>query len=270
MDERLVKSAACGITAAQVKRNAVRNERGICRIQEHIPHSGDRQGEKTVGCGTLVKLAEGQIPKQWRREGGRSFKYAIITAEDVFQGDFDVKNYSLDFRKCDGELKTFELCDVTKERPLQLQDQSAASGLTVIPLDSQVFRHGLFKKKCSVLKHGAFHVDLVKEYSEGVCCHMIAEDLSSNQSFIVKTHKLTRDTCGWYQLDNFTSPTLVPLGCAILRRAEGKWSLVGVQLNPGTSDPQNFQPRPVWLSSLLLSGKLHLTYVNKLNRSTSP
>ena len=244
-----------------VRRNAVKNERGICRIQKRVPDSGARQGETaTVGCGTLVKLAEDQIPNHWWLPGGRSFKYAIITAENVFQArNFDLKSYFLDFKKSDRELKTFELDDVAKARPFQ------DSGLTVIPLDSHasVFRHGLFKKKCRLLKHGAFHVDLVYDYSEGFCCHMVAEDPSSNQSFGVKTYELTRDTSERYQLDNFTSSILVPLGCAILRRTERKWSLVGVQLNAMTSDPQTFQPRPVWLSSLFLAGKLHLAYVNE-------
>ena len=263
MDKRVIQGAASGATAAQVRRNEIKNERGICRIQKRIPDLGDRQGEKTVGCGTLFKLTEDQIPTQWRRAGGRSFKYAIITAEDVFQGDFDLKNYFLDFKKSDRELKTFELDRVAKDRPFQ---DPAAPGLTVIPLNSHAseFRHGLFKKKCSVLRHGAFHVDLVYGYSEGFCCHMVAEDPSSNRSFGVKTHKLTRDTSERYQLDNFTSSILVPLGCAILRRAKRKWSLVGVQLNTMTSDPQTFQPKPVWLSSLFLAGKyLHLAYVNK-------
>ena len=254
MAEERLKRAAGGETDAQSKRNDVKNERGICRIQRHTPDSGYRQAETTVGCGTLVKLAEGQIPKQWLREGGRSFKYAIITAKNVFQdqGKFNVKNYSLDFKKSDRELKTFKLDRVAKGSFFH------DSGLTVIPLDSDasVFRHGLCKKKCSVLKHGAFRVDLVKDYSEGFCCHMIAEDPRSNRSFSMKTHPLSRDTSGQYELCNFTSPILVPLGCAILRRDERKWSLVGVQLNPGTSDPQTFQPRPAWYSSLFPAGKL--------------
>ena len=259
---------ASGETAAQAgRRNEVKNERGICRIQKRVPVSGEPQGKTTVGCGTLVKLTEDQIPREWRRAGGRSFKYAIITAANVFHGDFDLNNYFLDFKKSDRKLKTFQLDPVAKPWPFQ---DRAASGLTVIPLNSHAseFRHGLFKKKCSVLRHGAIHVDFVYDYSdhEGFCCHMVAEQTSSNRLFGVKTHKLTRVDSGRYQLDsldNFTSPILVPLGCAILRRANGEWSLVGVQLSPMT-DPQTFQPKPVWLSSLFLAGKyLHLAYVNK-------
>ena len=261
----VIRSAASGETATEARRNEVKNERGVCRIQRH---AGDRQGKNTVGCGTLVKLAEDQIPTQWS-DTRRSFKYAILTAEHVFQRDFDVKNYSLDFRKSETKFKTFEL----KRAVWGPIIQDPPSGLTMIPLDSHasVFRHGLFKKcRCSVLRYGAFHVDSDNDYSKGVCCHMVAdhEDPSRNRSFGVKTHELiprTTEGCfeQTYQLKDFTPTNVFPVGGAILRKTDKKWSLAGVQLNPKTPESQIFQPRPFWLSSKLLAGKLYLAYVYK-------
>ncbi|KAJ7360208.1 hypothetical protein OS493_016833 [Desmophyllum pertusum] len=78
-------------------------------------------------------------------------------------------------------------------------------------------------------------------FSNGLCCHMVAEDTSS---FGVKPHDLIQDaSSGQYEVSNFTPSTRVTLGAAILRRVSNKWSAVGV-LSSSTADTF----RPVWLS----------------------
>lgn len=239
-------------TRAQVRRNEKKNERGVCRIQKRCPagnlsgRSGGQQVYETVGCGSLVK----HVP-EWSQT-----KYAIITSNKVFQEDFNAQKYRVEFKKSDSKVKTFEM-NLAFSGPI-LQD--LASGLTVIPLNSHssIFRHGFFKKKCNVLKHSHFKVKLLNEFSNGVCCHMVADDTSSNRSgsFGVKPHELTRDPSGQYYLSNVSWPRF-PLGAAILRKANEEWSLVGV-LNSDSGNPERFQP--VFLSSKefknLRSGKL--------------
>jgi len=244
------KAARGGTTRAQVRRNEKKNERGVCRIQKCCPgenlsgRSGGQQVYKTVGCGSLVK----GVP-EWPR-----IKYAIITSNKVFQEDFNAQKYRVEFRKSDSKVKTFEM-NLAFSDPI-LQD--LASGLTVIPLNSHssIFRHGFFKKKCSVLKHSPFKV--LNEFSNGVCCYMVGDDTISNRSgsFGVKPHELTRDSSGQYYLSNVSWPRF-PLGAAILRWVNEEWSLVGV-LNSDSGSPEYFQP--VRLSSEkfknLRSGKL--------------
>lgn len=232
-------------TRAEVRRNEEKNERGVCRIQKRCPAEnpsgrpvGNQQGYATVGCGSLVKLRLRKRP--W-------IKYAIITSSKVFQEDFDAQKYCVDFKKSASNLETFEL-----HRAISgLIHQDPQSGLTVIPLDSHssVFRHGLFKKKCSVLKHSPFEVQFVNGFSNGLCCHMVVDDPNSNRLFGVKPHELSQDSPGQFSLSSLTTLSIrVPLGAAILRRVNNKWSLVGV-LNSESSNPETCLLSPVWLSS---------------------
>jgi len=235
---------------------------GVCRIQKRCPagnlggrRSGNNQCYKTVGCGCLVKL---QIPKQ-------PYMYAIITADKVFQGDFDIQNYRVDVKKSDSKFKTFELQLAFRGEILK----EPHFGLTVIPLDHQssVFRHlGLFKKKCSVLKH-FFNVEFLGGYINGLECYMVADkpDPSDNvQSFSVKRHDLTRDSRDFSQfyLSEFDFPSCrrFPFGAAILQRADKTWSLVGVlSSRSSVGEAFGFQARPLWLKrnrlNNLCSGK---------------
>lgn len=220
-------------TKKEVKRNERKGERGVCRIQKRI----GTQGYKTVGTGSLIKH---QIDPQWRS------KYFIVTTNKVFEEDFDVKKYSVAFVKSRSKLKSFALDGaVVGSNILQ-----SSSGLAVIPLDSHssLFRHGLFRKKCGILKHRPFEVESFsngkteeRAFANNLCCHMVADDISS-ASFGVKPHELTRDSTGQYVVSNLPS-TRVPLGAAILRRANKTWSAVGVFSS--TTDTS----LPIWLSS---------------------
>lgn len=173
-----------------------------------------------------------------------------MTTNKVFQEDFDVKKYRVDFVKSRSKLKTFALDGaVVSNKILQ-----SSSGLAVILLDSHssLFRHGLFRKKCGILKHRPFEVESfnngkTKEgaFGNDLCCHMVADDPSST-SFGVKPHELTLDSTGQYVVGNLQS-THVPLGAAILRRVGKKWSAVGVLSS--TTDTS----LPIWLSRENLS-----------------
>ncbi|KAJ7378168.1 hypothetical protein OS493_024833 [Desmophyllum pertusum] len=222
-------------TKEEMKRIEKKGERGVCRIQKRCTGG---QGYQTVGSGSLIKH---QIDPQWKS------KYLIVTTNEVFQGDFDVRKYRVDFVKSRSKMKTLELGRVVIGGDIF----QTASGLAVAPLDSHssVFRHGCFRKKCGILKHRPFEVpsfndgDVDNAFSNGSCCHMVAEDTSSNL-FGVKPHDLTRDaSSGQYAVSNFTPSTRVALGAAILRRDGNNWSAVGV-LSSSTTDTF----RPVWLS----------------------
>ena len=236
------------MTRKERRRIEKKGERGVCRIQKHC---AGNQGYETVGSGIVIKH---QIDRRWKS------KYFIVTACDVFQADFKVKNYRVDFMKSKSKLKTLQLNkDVVGGDILH-----TASGLAVIPLDdshSSVFRHGLFRKKCGILKHYSFEVDhgsfqntntQGSAFSNGLCCHMVADDSTSNL-FGVKPHELYTQysTSGQCVLSNcnFNQSTHFPLGAAILRRVGNKWSAAGV-LSSCSADGTC---RPVWLSQENLS-----------------
>ena len=167
-------------TREQITRNEGKNKRGVCRIQKRCGN----QGFETVGCGSLVN----KIPQC-------SSEYSIITTSEVFQrsGTFDKKQYRVEFKKSESQLKTIELQDAVSGSILQ----DPASGLTVIPLNSYstVFRHGPRKKKCSVLKHSHFKVELSEDQrNQNEFCHMVVD--VSDRSFRVETHQLTPDSSG--------------------------------------------------------------------------
>ena len=223
-------------TRKEVKRNKSKAERGVCRIQKRIGTVGN-QGYETVGSGTLIKHP---FNRQWKSE------YFIVTTKEVFRGNFDVKNYRVDFVKSKSKLKTIELHGAVVAGEIWQN----SSGLALMPLDSHsfLFRHGLFKKKCGILKHSSFEVHSFNNaetrndaFSDGLCCHMVADDA---RSFSVKPHEITRDlSSGQF---NVVSNQLghVPLGAAILRRDDDtKWSAVGV-FSSGTDT----YLVPVWLS----------------------
>lgn len=221
-------------TRSEIRRNERKGERGVCRIQKRCEGS---QGYETVGSATLVKH---QIDPQWRT------KYLIVTTSKVFGEDFNVTKYRVDFVKSRSKLKTFELDGAVVGGEI-LQN---SSGLAVIPLDSHssVFRHGLFRKKCGIFKHRPFEVEPFNNektkqsaFSNGLCCHMVADDPSS-ELFGVKPHDLTLDSSSvQYVVSNLPSGRS-PLGAGILRRVNNKWSAVGVL----SSTTETFVP--VWLS----------------------
>ncbi|KAL9989490.1 hypothetical protein ACROYT_G004049 [Oculina patagonica] len=221
-------------TRGEIRRNERKGERGVCRIQKRCE---GRQGYETVGSGILIK-------HQFRPQ--LKSKYLIVTTSKVFQNDFDVTKYRVDFVKSRSKLKRFELDGAVVDGDI-LQN---FSGLAVILLDSHssVFRHGLFRKKCGILKHRPFEVESfdnektkLSTFSNGLCCHMVADDPSS-ELFGVKPHDLTRDSSsGQLVVSNLPSGR-VPLGAGNLRRVGNKWSAVGILSS--TSD--TFVP--VWLS----------------------
>ena len=136
-------------TRKDIKRNDKKGKRGVCRIQKCI----EGHGYATVGSGSLIKHV---IDSQWRSE------YFVVTTKEVFQGDFDIKNYSVDFLKSRSKLKKIPLFGAVVRNNI-LQN---SSGLTVIPLDPDFSRfcHGCFRKKiCSIFKHHAFEVELNDE-----------------------------------------------------------------------------------------------------------
>ena len=221
-------------TRAEVKRNERKGERGVCRIQKRI----EGHVYQTVGSGSLIKH---QIDPQWKS------KYFIVTTKEVFHEDFNVKNYRVDFVKSGSKLKKIKLHGAVVGDAI-LQN---SSGLVLIPLDSHssLFRHGLFRKKCGILKHRPFEVGSFNDentrhdaFAKDLCCHIVADDASS-ESFGVKPHKLTRrHSSGQYVVSNFQLVRDVPLGAAILRRVGKKWSAVGVFSS--TTDTS----LPIWLS----------------------
>ena len=217
-------------TRNEIKRTERKGERGVCRIQKRIGN----QGYETVGSGSLIKH---QIYRQWKSN------YLIVTTAEVFQGDFDVKNYRVDFVKSKSKLKTIEL----HEAVVADEIMQSPSGLAVIPLDSQssLFRHGLFRKKCGILKHRPFEVESFNNnktrddaFSNGLCCYMVADDARST-SFGVKPHAITRDRSG-HVVRNYQ---LGALGAPILRRVDSKWTAVGV-----FSSSTDTSLVPIWLS----------------------
>ena len=227
------------MTRKERRRIEKKGERGVCRIQKHC---AGNQGYETVGSGIVIKH---QIDRRWKS------KYFIATACDVFQADFNVKNYRVDFMKSTSKLKPLQLNkDVVGGEILH-----TASGLAVIPLDSHssVFRHGLFRKKCGILKHYSFEVESFQNtktqdraFSNGLCCHMVDDDSTSNL-FGVKPHELTRNSSGQHVLSN--PSCRFPLGAAILRRVGNKWSAAGVI----SSCSADGTCSPVWLSRENLS-----------------
>ena len=225
-------------TRKEVKRNERKGERGVCRIQKRI----GTVGYETVGSGSLIKH---QINRQWKS------KYFIVTTKEVFRGNFDVKNYRVDFVKSKSRLKTIELHGAVVGGNI-LQN---SSGLAVIPLDSHcsLFRHGLFRKKCGILKHRPFEVESFNNvntrddtFLDGLCCHMVADDARST-SFGVKPHAITRDlSTGELNVVSNQSGH-VPLGAPILRRNDTNWSVVGVFSS--ATDTSLARPLvPIWLS----------------------
>ena len=235
------------MTRKERRRIEEKGKRGVCRIQKHC---AGNQGYETVASGSVIKH---HIDRRWKS------KYLIVTACNVFQGDFNVRNYRVDFMKSTSKLKTFQLNDAVVVGGEILH---TASGLAVIPLDSHssVFRHGLFRKKCGILKHYSFEVESFQNantqdsaFSNELCCHMVADHSTSNL-FGVKPHELTRNsTSGQCVLSNcnFNQSTHFPLGAAILRRVRNKWSTTGV-LSSCSADGTC---RPVWLSQENLSLK---------------
>lgn len=171
-------------------------------------------------------------------------EYAIITINSVFQGDFNAGKYRVEFKKSDSKLKTFELNEISFGQIFE----DVAVGLTVIPINrkTSVFKH-FPSKTCSILKYSSFEIQVDGHSGElgELCCHMVADAESSNRSFCVKTHDLAQDSSGHRCVNNLQWP-LVPLGAAVLRRAETKWSLVGV-LKPKSSSSETFIP--AWLSN---------------------
>ena len=220
-----------------------KGERGVCRIQKQC---AGNQGYETVGSGIVIKY---HIDRRWKSD------YLIVTARNVFQGDFNVRNYNVDFMKSTSNLKTFHLNDTVVVGGEILH---SASGLAVIPLDSHssVFRHGPFRKKCGILKHYSFEVESFQNsntqdsaFSNELCCHMVADDSTSNL-FGVKPRNLKRNsTSGQCVLRNCNQSTNFPLGAVILRRVGSKWSAAGV-LSSYSADGTC---RPVWLSQENLS-----------------
>ena len=232
-------------TRNEVNRNERKGERGVCRIQKRIGN----QGYETVGSGSLIKH---EFNRQWRS------KYFIVTTAEVFQGDFDVKNYRVDFVKSRSKLKTIELHGAVVGGDIQRHN---SSGLALIPLDSHstLFRHGLFRKKCGILKHRPFEVESFNNvntrddaFSTGLCCYMVSDDCRS-PLFGVKPHAITRERSG--QFNYVVSNQLVrdiPLGAPILRRVDTKWRAVGV-----FSSPTDTSLVPVWLSRENMSSELN-------------
>ena len=230
-------------TRNEVNRNERKGERGVCRIQKRIGN----QGYETVGSGSLIKH---EFNRQWKS------KYFIVTTAEVFQGDFDVKNYRVDFVKSRSKLKTIELHGAVGSDIRQ-----NSSGLALIPLDSHssLFRHGLFKKKRGILKHRPFEVESFNNvntrddaFSNGLCCYMVADDARSTL-FGVKPHAITLDRSG--QFNYVVSNQLVrdiPLGAPILRRVDTKWSAVGV-----SSSATDTSLVPLWLSRENMSSELN-------------
>ena len=221
-------------TRREIRRNEKKGEKGVCRIQKRCEGS---QGYQTVGSGSLIKH---QVDPQW------GSKYLIVTTSKVFQEDFDAKKYRVDFVKSGSKLKTIPLDGAAVGSDI-LQN---SSGLAVIPLNSHssVFRHGLFRKKCGILKHRPFEVESFNNdnttqsaFLNGLCCHMIADDSRYNL-FGVKPHDLTRDSRSGQYLVRNVQPGRFPLGAGILRRFGSKWSAVGVL----SSSTVPFVP--VWLS----------------------
>ena len=165
-----------------------------------------------------------------------------MTTEEVFRGDFDVKNYRVDFMKSGSKLKTIELHGAVFGDSI-LQN---SSGLALIPLDSHngsLFRHGVVKKS-GILKHRPFAVEPFNDANttddtllNDLCCHVVAD--TSSTSFCVKPHKPTRNPTG--QESNQLARDF-PLGAAILRRVDTNWSAVGVF--PSTASTS----QPIWLS----------------------
>jgi len=210
-----------------------KGKRGVCRIQKHI----EGHGYATVGSGSLIKHV---IDPQWKSE------YFVVTTKGVFQGDFDIKNYSVDFVKSRSKLKKIPLFGaVVRDNILQ-----NSSGLTVIPLDplSSHFCHGRYrKKKCGILKHHAFEVELndeetrTGEFTKDLCLYMVSEPSPTSTSFDVtfcQLDSLPRGSTGQY--DVHKSPEY--RGAPILRRVNKKWSVVGVF----SSTTESFLP--IWFS----------------------
>lgn len=223
-------------TRKEVKRIERKGERGVCRIQKRIGTVGN-QGYETVGSGSLIKH---QINRQWKS------KYFIVTTAEIFQGNFDVSNYRVDFVKSKSKLKTIELHGAVVAGEIWQN----SSGLALIPLDSHssLFRHGLFKKKCGILKHRPFEVEPFNNvntrddaFSDGLRCHMVADDARST-SFGVKPHAIARDLSGQFNVVSNQSGH-VPLGAPILRRVHATWSAVGV-----FSSTTDTSLVPIWLS----------------------
>ena len=173
-----------------------------------------------------------------------------MTTKEVFDKvcdeDFDVRNYHVDFLKLGPKLKTIKLQGaVVGDKILPYP-----SGLALIPLDpnSSLFRHGLFgKNKCSILTHRPFEVESFNnentrddEFAYDLCCYMVTDDVSST-SFGAKLHEFTRDSYGQYVVPNLPG-SFVPLGAAILRKVNTKWSAGG--LNSSTTNTS----LPIWLS----------------------
>ena len=226
-------------TRREVRRNEKKGERGVCRIQKSCRGS---QGYETVGSGILIKY---QIDPQWKS------KYHIVTTSEVFKEDFEVTKYRADFVKSRSKLKTIELKDAVVDKGI-LQN---SFGLAVIPLDSHssVFRHGLCRQKCGILKHRPFEVEPFNNektkqstFSEHLCCHMVADEPGSDL-FGVKPHDLTRDSSSGQYVVSSLQPSHVSLGAGILLKRDKKWSAVGVV--PSTSNTF----KPVWLSKESLS-----------------
>lgn len=217
----------------EVERNERKGESGICRIQKRIGN----HGYQTVGSGSLIKH---QIDPKWKSE------YFIVTTKEVFEGDFDVKNYRVDFVKSGSKLKTIKLHGAVVDDEIL----PYPSGLALILLDpnSSLFRHGLFgKNTCSILTYRPFEVESFNNvntrddtFANGLCCYMVA-DYASSTSFGVKLHELTRDSHGQYVVRNLRGHD-VPPGAAILRKVATKWNAVGVFSS--TSDTS----LPIWLS----------------------
>ena len=221
-------------TRSEIRRNEKKGERGVCRIQKRCEGN---QGYETVGSGILIKHP---IDPQWQS------KYFIVTTSQVLKEDFDATKYCVDFVKSRSKLKTIPLDGAVVGSEI-LQNPS---GLAVIPLNSHssVFRHGLFRKKCGILKHRPFEVESFNNektnqstFSNELCCHMVADDPSSNL-FGVKPHDVSRESSsGKYVVSNLQSSGF-PLGAGILRRTNKKWSAVGVL--PSSTNPFT----PAWLS----------------------
>jgi len=215
-------------TRKDIERNEKKGKRGVCRIQKLI----ESHGFETVGSGSVIK-----IDRQWNLK----YEHFVVTTEEVFQGNFDIKNYSVDFVKSGSKLKKIPLPEAVGSDNTLLN----SSGLTLIPLNpnSSHFCHWrCLKKQCGILKHRAFEVELndeetkTDESAKGLALYVVSDSSQKSTSFEVKVREPPpRGSTGQYDVHKSREYR----GAPILRRVNNKkWSAVGVFSSS----------RPIWFS----------------------
>ncbi|KAL9956863.1 hypothetical protein ACROYT_G038411 [Oculina patagonica] len=229
-EQNIVSRSLASQTKGDVKkqkRKENQGELGVCRIRR----SERDQSSQTLGSGFVVKDLE-IIP-------GFCCPYCLISSDKVFpKDDFNIRSYSLDFRKLEStKFKTIKLEEVAA-KSLKSTDVHRTSGLVVIPINPSK-KYWLYSQKDSIFTYRPFKVakEGIKP-DDDLSCYYVDDVLA--ELFAVKCLKMKQsDVPGQYELHEANEPPhktyaevtrkgyRKPYGAVILKRRNNEFMVAG-------------------------------------------